>query len=143
MSDNKSNALCDLILNFYFRDGTAPTKPAGGVYLALFNSTDAAMEAGTGTEVETPGVNGYARQQVVNNPAEWTAPSGSPREIATTADKTFGPATAAWGNVTHIGIMDASSGGNTLWWGALTATKNVGLNDSLIVRSGDLTVSED
>jgi hypothetical protein len=45
--------------------------------------------------------------------------------------------------VTHIGIWDASSGGNFLFGGSLTASKVVGSGDTFEIASGDLTVTLD
>jgi hypothetical protein len=48
-----------------------------------------------------------------------------------------------WGSVTHMGIHDASSGGNLLWHGSLAAAKTVADGDTLEFAVGniDLTVA--
>ncbi|MGB2469903.1 MAG: phage tail fiber protein, partial [Flavobacteriales bacterium] len=40
-------------------------------------------------------------------------------------------ATGAWGTITHFGIFDASSSGNLLYHGALTASKTIATGDVL------------
>ena len=98
--------------------GTAFTQPAAR-YLALFTntSTNAAtnLEAGTLTdEISTS---------------------------ATNATVTFDAATANWGTITHIAIMDAVSSGNVLFYGAVTTAKTIETGDTFQVSSGNLTVS--
>lgn len=45
--------------------------------------------------------------------------------------------------ISHISVWDASSGGNALWSGALTASKAVLAGDTLTIPSGSLTISVD
>lgn len=44
---------------------------------------------------------------------------------------------------THISIWDASTAGNCLWTGALTASKAVVAGDTFTIPTGSLTVSVD
>lgn len=56
---------------------------------------------------------------------------------------------ATWTNVStsetysHISLWDASTAGNCLWDGALTASKAVNSGDTFTIPSGSLTVSID
>lgn len=109
---------------------TAYTAPST-VYLALF-TTDP-TDAGTGTEVSG---GGYARQAI-----SWNAPASGAADNS--ADVTFPQATADYGTVSHIGIYDASSAGNLLYHGALSASKSITENDTFIVEAGDLSISLD
>jgi hypothetical protein len=43
---------------------------------------------------------------------------------------TFAAPTANWGTVTHFGIYDATSAGNLLVWGALTASRVISNGDA-------------
>jgi hypothetical protein len=106
---------------------TAPTT----TYLALFTSDP--TDAGTGTEVSG---GSYARQSI-----SWNTPASG--ATTNSADVTFPQATGNYGTVTHIGIYDASSSGNLLYHGALSASKSVETNDTFIVEAGDLSVSLD
>ena len=106
---------------------TAPST----TYLALFTSDP--TDAGTGTEVSG---GSYARQSI-----SWNTPASG--ATTNSADVTFPQATGNYGTVTHIGIFDASSAGNLLYHGALSASKSVETNDTFIVESGDLSVSLD
>jgi hypothetical protein len=60
---------------------------------------------------------------------------------ATNATVTFPAATANWGTITHIAVMDASTSGNVLFWGAVTTAKTIETGDTFQVSSGNLTVS--
>ncbi|WP_155300691.1 phage tail fiber protein [Deinococcus kurensis] len=51
----------------------------------------------------------------------------------------FPVASAPWGTVTHLGVMDAAAGGNLLVHGPLPAPKAVEGSDQLVVGPGSLT----
>ena len=101
-------------------------------------STNAAanLEAGTLTDEVTTSSSAYARKAV-------TFASASSGTSATNATVTFDAATANWGTITHIAIMDGSSAGagNVLFWGAVTTSKTIETGDTFQVSSGNLTVS--
>jgi hypothetical protein len=107
---------------------TAYTKPTN-VYIALY--TAAPSDAGGGTEVSG---GAYARQVATFGAASAGSTSNS-------ADITFPVATASWNTITHIGILDASTAGNLLWHGALSASKAIATNDQFKIAAGNLTVS--
>lgn len=113
---------------------TSFTMPSG-CYLALFTATPS--DAGGGTEVSTSGT-AYARVQT--NTSWATAASGA---ISTNADIEFSEATASWGTITQIGLFDASTSGNLLWWGDLSASKAVGTGDVFKITAGNLTLTLD
>ena len=99
-------------------------------YIALF--TDNPGEASGGTEVSG---GGYARQS-----ATFTV-SGN---LATNAAAIeYAEATASYGTVTHIAIMDAASGGNQIAYAALTASKAIDTGDILRIPAGDLDITLD
>jgi hypothetical protein len=123
MSDYLENALLNAVLR-----NTTYTSPSQ-VYVALFTSDP--TDAGTGTEV-TGG--GYARQPVTFN-----APSNG--QVTNASDILFPVATASWGTVTHIGIYDASTGGNLLFHGVLTTSKTISTDDQLKIAAGDITIT--
>ena len=123
MSDYLENALVNAVLR-----NQAFTSPAT-VYLALYTSDP--TDAKTGTEVSG---GGYVRQAITfNAPTNGATPSA--------ADVLFPIASASWGTVTHIGILDASTVGNLLFYGALTNSKTIAANDQLKVAAGDITVA--
>ena len=132
-----SNYLENKILD-HVLTATAFTQPSR--FLALFNNTSgnaiANLEAGTLTdEVSTSGT-AYARQAVT-----FAAASGG--SSATNATVTFPAATATFGTVTHIAVMDSDveGSGNVLFYGAVTTSKTIDTGDTFQVTSGNLTIS--
>ncbi len=120
-----------LLLDWMMTSGSA-TRPTAW-YVALY--TAAPSDSGGGTEVSS---SGYASQAVTFAAA--TSPGGT---TSNTGDITFTAAGGDWGTITHIGIHDASSGGNLLWHGAMTASKTVADGDTLQFSTGniDLTIA--
>ena len=135
-----SNYLENKLLDHALRYGTAPYTGASTIYLALFVNTsgNAAtnLEAGTLTdEVSTSGT-AYARQAV-------TFAAASSGSSATNATVTFPTATADFGTITHVAVMDGDTegAGNVLFWGAVTTAKSISTGDTFQVSSGNLTIS--
>ena len=118
-----------LLLDWLMTNGTA-TRPTAW-YVGLF--TAAPSDAGGGTEVST---GGYSRQSVTfdaaSSPGGTTSNSGAVSFTASGAD---------YGTVTHIGIFDASTSGNLLWHGALTASKTVADGDTLEFSAGNIDLT--
>jgi hypothetical protein len=108
--------------------GTA-TYAAVTPYLALYDGDP----TGAGAEIETPTQNGYNRQTI-------TMSAASSGAITNSAAITWGPATAAWGDVTYVAAFDAATGGNLLWYDDV-ATKTVGSGDSYQIAAGDLDLT--
>ena len=120
-----------LLLDWLMTNGSA-TRPTAW-YVALY--TAAPSDSGGGTEVSG---SGYAREAVTFAAA--TSPGGT---TSNTGAVSFTASGGDWGTVTHIGIHDASSGGNLLWHGAMTASKTVADGDTLEFSIGniDLTIA--
>jgi hypothetical protein len=120
-----------LILDWMMTAGTAARPSAW--YVALY--TAAPSDAGGGTELSG---SGYAREAVAFAAAtSGTGTTSNTGVVIFTADG------GDWGSVTHMGIHDASSGGNLLWHGSLAAAKTVADGDTLEFAVGniDLTVA--
>lgn len=123
------------ILN-WLRGTAFPTAPAN-LYVALFTAATDDTNAG-GTEVSG---NAYARQAVSTATGTWSAP-GVGGVISNSNAITFPAATpATWGTVTHMSIQDASSAGNRIVHGALTASKTVGVGDVFQFAVGTLAIT--
>lgn len=123
-----SNYLRQALINHVLRN-SAYTQ-AATVYVALYTSDP--TNADTGTEV-TGG--SYARQS-----AAFAAPSGT-GATDNTGTITFPTATANWGTVTHVGIRDASTAGNLLFYGPLSSARTILNGDIAKFNIGDLDVS--
>ena len=120
-----SNYLETKVLDHVF-GGTAYTQPTK--YIALYSA--APGEAGGGTEIS--GTN-YVRQVAAFTVTGDTA--------SNTAAIEFPTAGSSWGTITHIGVMDASSAGNLLAYGTLTASKTISSGDVFRIPLGDLDIT--
>ena len=100
-------------------------------YVALF--TTATTDAGGGTEVSG---GGYARQT-----AGLSAAAGGSTSNA--ADITFPTATADWGTVTHVAIMDAATLGNMIMHSPLDASKAIATGDTFKINATELVCTID
>ena len=107
-------------------------------YLALFTNTSgsaaANLEAGTLTDEVTTSSSAYGRETIT-----FAAASGG--SSASNATVTFDTATANWGTITHVAVMDAETSGNVLFYGAVTTSKTIETGDTFQVSSGNLTIS--
>lgn len=126
-SDYLEDKLLDHVLG-----GTTYSQPAT-LYLALFTASTGLETNSPSAEVSTSST-GYGRETV-------TFAAASSGSAATNATVTFTTATANWGTVTHVAVMDASTGGNVLFHGAVTASKTIETGDTFQVSSGNLTIS--
>lgn len=117
--------LGNALLNAVLRN-TAYTSPAT-VYLACYTSNPTAND--TGTEV-TGG--SYARPSIT-----FAAPSGG--TSVNNADVSIPGMPAV--TVTHLAIRNAATGGNLLFYGALSTPRTLTAGDSFIVRAGDLNAA--
>jgi hypothetical protein len=122
-----SNYLENALVNATLRN-TSYTSPSV-VYVGLFTSDP--TDAGSGTEVSG---GSYARKS-----ATFGAPSNGASTISSAIE--FDQATGSWGTVTHFGIYDASTSGNLLYHGALTASKVIDTGDVFKFATSALTVT--
>jgi len=111
-------------------------------YVGLFTTlpTDT-TEAVAGVFSGEVSGNAYARQT-----ATWNAPSftGTATTLSNSAAITFPTATnTGWGTVVGVGIFDALTGGNLIWWGPLTSSKVVAGTETFQFGAGALSLSLD
>lgn len=137
------------------------------VYCALYTTTptDSTATSSTG-EVSTTST-GYARVLVSNSSGTGTQGSVFSSADSSTAGAatiknnhtynatsaglsasgsgiiTFPTATAAWGSVVAVALVDAATAGNILWYGTLTVAKTVANGDTVSFAAGDLVLSLD
>jgi len=107
---------------------TSYTSPSV-VYIALYTSDP--TDANTGTQVSG---GSYARQS-----ATFGAPSNGTSTNSAAIE--FPQATASWGTVTHIGILDALTSGNLLYHTALDTSKTIDTGDIFKIAIGSLSVN--
>ena len=121
-----TNYLENKVLDYVFSGGSF-SQP-GTKYLALY--TVAPTDSSAGTEV-TGG--GYVRQTLALTTSGSDTTNSGAVEYAT--------ATAGYGTVVAVAVLDANSGGNMLAYASLTANKTIGVGDVFRVPAGDLDIS--
>tara|TARA_R110002012_G_scaffold3575_8_gene16813 strand:+ start:1123 stop:1509 length:387 start_codon:yes stop_codon:yes gene_type:complete len=122
-----SNYLENALINHTLRNSALSAPSA--VYVSLHTANP--DEDASGSELSG---SAYARQA-----ATFASPSNG---VSTTSgDINFPQATGSWGTVSHIGIWDASSSGNMLYYTALDASKTIATGDILKIAAGSLTVT--
>ena len=124
-----SDYLEDKVLDHVF-GGNAFTAPST-LYVALY--TVAPSDTGGGTEVSG---GAYARQT-----AAFTVSGTNPTTASNTAAIEYPTATADYGTVVAVGILDASSGGNLLAYSTLDSSKVVSSGDVFRFNAGDLDIT--
>jgi hypothetical protein len=128
-SNYTEDKVLDHVLGKGARNFTSPTALFVGLYTAS-----------TGLETNTPSAEVSGGAYVRKAVSFGAAASGSASNSATV---TFDVATANWGTVTHVAVLDAETGGNVLFWGAVTSSKTLETGDTFQIAQGNLTVSLD
>lgn len=133
------------LLNHTFRT-TAYTQP-GTLYVALYSSApndDHTSGSPTGTECSGTS---YARATIGTADADWTYTAGSGAtagKVDNTSAVSFAtPGSGGWGTASHWGILDNSSGGNLLYWGALGTPKTINSGDTVQIAAHAMVINED
>lgn len=153
-----SNYLEDKLLDHTLRGTPGAYSAPSTVYVALFadsgSAASAALESGTSGTGSTADWgyfeinNGsYARQSVsfgaAGTPGGYT--TGTIKNNATVsfpvASANYDTAGSTGNVVTHIAIMDASTGGNCLYYGSLSTSKTVSSGDQFTISTGNLAIS--
>ena len=124
-----SDYLEDKVLDHVF-GGNAFTAPTT-LYVALY--TVAPSDTGGGTEVSG---GAYARQT-----GAFTVSGTNPTTATNSAAIEYPTATADYGTVVAVGILDASSSGNLLAYSTLDASKVVSRGDVFRFNAGDLDIT--
>jgi hypothetical protein len=110
--------------------GALATAPS--IHVALMTASP--NKTGGGTEAS---YTSYARVSVVAG--NWAASSGDD-PIKNSADVTFPEATGGSSTVTHFALYDASTAGNLIAYGALTASLTVTTGVQPRFKANDLTI---
>ena len=124
-----SNTFETHVLQYVFTTDSV-TRPTAW-YVGLFTADP--TDTGSGA-TEITG-NNYSRVSATFSVSGATA--------TTTAAVEFAAATGSWGTISHIGIFDASSGGNLIAHSALTASKAIASGDVFRIPTGDIDITLD
>lgn len=109
--------------------GVASFTMPSTIYLALYTSDP--TDANSGTELSG---SGYARQTI-------TFGTHSNGTSLNTSAETFTASGGNFGTITHIGLLDASTSGNLLCFGALAVSKTVNDGESISFAVGSISVT--
>ena len=132
---NFSDKMENDIINHFLMNQTSTAMTQH--FLALFTASSG-LEANLPTAEVSGGA--YARATATFT----TATAGTSENGATV---TWAEATADWGTLTHLAIVDSVDGTeygssvNVMMWGALTASKTVGTGDTFRIAAGDLDIT--
>jgi|SRR5581483_119363 len=138
-----SDYLEDKILG-WMRGSAFPSAPAT-VYVGLLTAAPGDTGSGgspsDGTEVSG---GSYARVAITTTTG-WNAiaTSGTTRHMTNNGAVNFPTPTASWGTVVAVGIWDAASGGNLLFWTAISPTQTISSGNTVSIASGALDLSVD
>jgi len=127
------------IANIGDATGLQGSSAAGNFYVSAHTASPG--EAGDQTTSEA-GWTSYARVAVPRNGSNWTVTGDT---VDNDNNINF-PKSTGGGNftVTHLGVGTSVSGaGLLLYYPALTSSKTIEPNDTLVVEAGDLDISED
>lgn len=112
--------------------GSRGTAWPATVYLAA-STTDPA------TALTEPTGGAYARVAITNDSTNW--PASSSRQKANGVAVTFPTATANWGTIGWVALLDAATAGNQLAYDALTTAQPVTTGDVLQVPINGIVFS--
>lgn len=88
------------------------------VYLALFTASPTDLGALVNEVTGSP----YARVEITSRMSAFDLTTGI---AVNTSDIDFGAPAANWGTVTYVGILDAATSGNMLYYEALPSPRSV------------------
>jgi hypothetical protein len=117
-------------LTNYGEDAALDALLTGTLYIALYST--APGETGGGTELTG---NNYARTSI----SAWDGNGTDTRTNTSNID--FPAASADWAEVTHLAILDASSGGNMIFYGTLTTPVTCTSGKTFRIAAGDLSIT--
>jgi hypothetical protein len=112
-------------------DSTAGTEVSGGSYVRIKVSDT------------TNSVFGAASAGTITNNGIYNSSSATTLTSSGTGIITFPKATDSWGTIVAVALLDASTGGNVLWYGTLTNTKTIDIDDTVSFAASDLQLSLD
>lgn len=121
--------------NIMFGKRYSADRIMGTFYIALSTTPISSNGAGM-TEPNDPN---YSRIMILNNDINFTVSSGG--VIKNSTEWRFPMSTKAWSPVTHWAIMDSLSGGNMLYYDAVTAPINVDVHQELYFNPNSIVIT--
>ena len=122
-----TNYLEEKLIDHLFKAVVYSHSSPASWYIALLTAAHGEEGSG-GTEVSTSGTT-YARVAVTRGSGFTRASSSDIRTVENAANITFGVPSADWGQVTHVGLFDASTSGNLIIEAQLQFAKTINNGD--------------
>ena len=122
-----TNYLEEKLIDHLFKAVAYSHNSPASWYIALLTAAHGEDGSG-GTEVSTSGTT-YARVAVTRGSGFTRASSSDIRTVENAANITFGVPSANWGQVTHVGLYDASTSGNLIIEAQLQFAKTINNGD--------------
>lgn len=120
--------------------GRGAYTPSATIYVALSNADY--DPAATGDDLNEATGPGYQRLAVVNTSAAWPADTGAVVSTRNHAKLLFATPTGDWGTVRSYYLLDAPTGGHSLYGANLTAPTPVPAGPAPYIPAGALIVAE-
>lgn len=139
-----SDYLEDSLVDHIFRTSSWSKPSVLAMALLTTNAIDGDSGTfSTGTGVEVPDAGAYARE--ARNPADanWAAATGGGGQTSNVAEITFTTATASWGSVAAVAIVDDASfdSGNMLFYSEVGTPRTIDSGDTAEFAIGAITVT--
>jgi len=110
------------------------------VYVALSTTLPSQSPANNWNFTEPSG--GYTRVAVANTTSSWVAaPVGAGFAVSNASSIVFPVANESWGTVVAVGLFDAGSGGNLLFFTTLSRALYIEAESQVSIPPGNLVVS--
>jgi len=141
-----SNYLENKLIDFLFRSGSYT--PPATLYVALCTATP--TEVDTGSSISEVSGGNYSRKSIAAGASTWystqqdTTSTSSGSNGTTSNVSTITWSGVTWSaTVTAVAVCDASTGGNMLFYGALSSSKAISSGDTLNFFTGELSIRID
>lgn len=139
-SSTLSNATGQQILDYILK-GVQMPQMNSSLWVAMFTTSPNAQGTG-GVEVSTSGT-GYKRIEMPRLSGTWTGPGGSNQEYNNTNEIVFPIPTGNWGTIISLGLYDAETNGNLVFYSSVATAKSVQLGDgSPRILPGQLKITK-
>lgn len=131
MPGKMSSYLQNAMLQHILGQATYTFPATNNLYVGLCTAFDEAQDGNSFTEVSTAE---YARQ-----PVAFAAPVA--QTVSNTGKLAYAKAVTTWGTPTYWIVCDALTGGNVLFWGAVTSPLSINANEQLEIGVSQLTIT--
>ena len=112
--------------------GTSMTAPTA-TFVQLYN--------GDPTDTGSSGTALYSRVTVASGAGSWTRGTGGAGTITNASAITITSSASATASATHFAVFTSATGGDMLFYGALTTSKSIAVGDEVKFNASALTLT--